>query len=205
MVKVEHAMTTFLQADHIECISRELRCAMSEQNAHKHEWSESLRTWIANVCKLSWQMAVQQPQMIFDTPRINEPIDIENDKIFPVRNMNFSKGMVISYYLEPNLMHGDTLLERGRVVPRCVIVEEPDEPNVISNEYKTSTSIPDKTMQGKTGLDKDISSNTYSHRRHDSKMHSGVDSGSEETFCMVDRDTSVLNEFFSNSTEKKNR
>ena len=117
-------MKTYLQEDHIESICRELRCAMSEQNAHAYKWSESLRTWIADVCNLSWQMTVQQPQMIFDTPRINEPIDIENDKIIPVRNMNFSEGMVISYYLEPNLMHGDKLLERGRIIPRIRELEK---------------------------------------------------------------------------------
>ena len=81
-------------------------------------WQKQLHSFTESICHLTWQMQLQQPPMSFDTPDLGQPIDIENQKIIP-KNVDFSNldNTLAFYYLEPNLMHGPSLLEKGRIMP----------------------------------------------------------------------------------------
>ena len=88
--------------------------------------------------------------MTLETPRIGKKVDMDNDKIIPQRNMDFSRmnEYVIDYYLEPHLLHGTQILEAGRVKVRLdIITSTPKKMNEQYGESQTSQATVTQTSE----------------------------------------------------------
>ena len=98
-------------------LMRETLASAVSAESSRTRWCVNLIDWIRSLCNLAWQMSLQNPPMTMETPRIGKRVHLENDKIIPPKNMDFKRGheYVIDYYLEPHLMHGEDILEAGRV------------------------------------------------------------------------------------------
>ena len=71
-----------------------------------------------SVCRLAWQMALQQPAMRWDVSGIGEKPDEDRQDVIPSNNKKERKNKekCVIHYLEPTLVHGDQILAKGRVV-----------------------------------------------------------------------------------------
>ena len=118
------------------------------------EWSHYLTEWIYSLCTLAWQMVLQHPPMTLEIPRIGEKVDMDNDKIIPQRNMDFSRmnEYVIDHYLEPHLMHGAQILEAGRVKVRLENITSSS--TKIDEQYRDNQA-PVTPTSGDTDVDDD--------------------------------------------------
>ena len=88
--------------------------AQTLEETMKSTESRYWKSYVDDVFQLTWYMAIQRPPMTFITPGIGLPADDHVCKELPTAGMVL-EDPVVSYYLEPTLMHGDNVLEKGRV------------------------------------------------------------------------------------------
>ena len=83
----------------------------------KPPWKHSLEVFINDVCSLAWGMLLQKPPMTFRTEGLGQKPHPAEHKPLPAKGVPVTDmdEMVVHYFLEPTLTHGDLILETGRV------------------------------------------------------------------------------------------
>ena len=118
-----------------------------------NEMDHNLSKFLRDVCHITWQMALQQPPMFLNSSGIDELVDEELQQVLPSRNMDWSRyeTLVVDFYLEPSLMHGSAVLQKGRVVLRDP--EQPRAPTQVLIDACVKTEevedIQEKLTEGK--------------------------------------------------------
>ena len=88
---------------------------------HSGDWG----SYVADVHILAGYMAIQRPPMTFTTPGVGSAPDENMCRMLPSQGGD-SDDLIVSYYLEPTLMHGENVMEKGRVrgTPRSGFTQE---------------------------------------------------------------------------------
>ena len=89
--------------------------------SHSRDWE----SYVRDVHILAGYMAIQRPPMIFTTPGVGSLPDENMCRMLPSQGGD-SDDLIVSYYLEPTLMHGENVMEKGRVrgTPRSGLTQE---------------------------------------------------------------------------------
>ena len=92
---------------------KKIATLLNKKDKHLHSFGKS-------VCNIAWQMILQQPPMRWDIRGIGEKISESRQTILPYKDMDVNRThrMLVIRYLEPTLIHGDTVLVKGRVFAR---------------------------------------------------------------------------------------
>ena len=79
--------------------------------------NQLLLDFVESTCSLAWQMALQQPPMLWKTDGVDAKPDENIQEIVPARDMDTKKmeHWKVKYYLEPALVQGGKLFMKGRV------------------------------------------------------------------------------------------
>ena len=132
--------------------------------------SNQLWSFIESVCHLAWQMSIQQPPMVFRSSGIGEEANETWQRVLPSRDMDTSQQthLIVDYYLEPALIHGETVIEKGRVMLRTVpLVKDTSEStlqemsgenigqDLLQNDGNINTNITDAMASSSSGTEID--------------------------------------------------
>ena len=107
-----------IMRESFEALQTELTDEPYDQWKAKLTTDKDMAIFAESVCRLAWQMALQQPAMSWDVSGMGKKPDEDRQDVLPSKDMEEreSDGNKVIHYLEPTLIHGDQILLKGRVV-----------------------------------------------------------------------------------------
>ena len=115
LTKVKQALASGASITRDDDIMSKMMGSLSSTIGQDKE--EKIVKFVNEVCILAWKMTIQRPPMRFETPGIDcAPNTYLHDPIPTAGDIRDPEQMVVHFYLEPVLMHGDRVLRKARVV-----------------------------------------------------------------------------------------
>ena len=106
---------------HFACILQEIRMHLSDKTRKRYFpeipkllENKDIDIYMEESAFLAWKMAIQRPPMVFTQPDIGQKY--QGEKIHPLAwGSKPSSSSKVKYYIYPNLVHGDSIMVRGKV------------------------------------------------------------------------------------------